>query len=162
MIRQTAAKLLGVATAIVALAVVSVVTALLFLRSDGDSRSSIPELVSAGSVLPIQSRDKMAEAGIEVIDEPPNADPRVSLAAAAAYLEQEAGVGSLRGALIVVTTYPESGNPIVVAQPGSKSLAWAIVVDTSTSTVPELFVPDKYSVAFIDADGGGLLGVLTQ
>lgn len=61
-----------------------------------------------------------------------------------------------------MNTYPASNNPIVVAQPEPESLAWAIVVDTTHSTIPDLFVPDTYTIAFIDADGGGLLGVLTQ
>jgi hypothetical protein len=123
---------------------------------------SVP-VVPASDVLTGESEQKMNQAGIYVLDYNPPYQPGVSLARAADYLDDEAGVSALRGAVIMINTAPAGLNNTGFPRGTvAESLAWAIVVDTSGSTVPELFVPDTYSVAFVDADGGGLLGVLTQ
>ena len=164
MIRQTRVRLLVAAAAIAGLLAVSGLVAT--IASGGPSASKAPPRMSAEAVIDVYAQQKMAEAGIFITDGDPPDEPRVSLGDAATYLRVEAGVVSERGALVLVNTVPagrSGGYSGFLRGTLPESLVWAINIDTSASTVPDLFDPQaSHSIAFVDALGGGLLGVLTQ
>jgi hypothetical protein len=143
--------------------VVAAVVVSLLLISNGSSSRREPSVVSADEVLDEFSLAKMNEIGLYVFDDHPDYPPEVTLAEAADYLEDDAGVVSLRGALVVINTTPDAPPDVPLRGTVAESLAWAIRVDTSGSTVPDLFDPAAArTIAFVDAFGSGLLGVITQ
>jgi len=116
--------------------------------------------VSPFVVLDDRALAQLDEAGIVVTEFHPAGEPRLTLSEAAATLE-EAGVLGRTGALVQVNADPQPqrflrGQVLEV-------LTWAMRVDTTESSVPDLFDPEAgVAIAFVDAETGNLLGVVTD
>ena len=163
MIRQTQVRLLAVATLAAAVSAVALVIVLVVPRSESSPAiSTEPRQVPAEIVISEGTEAKMHTAGIYILDNDPAYEPYVSLAEVAVHLEQEAGVTVDSGALVMVNANPTVPDVGFLRGTLHESLVWAVSVNTSGSSVPDLFVPGRSTVAFVDADYGGLIGVITH
>lgn len=128
------------------------VCAALLVPRDGEPPPRV-ERVSAQTLLGGDSEELLREALIVVVDWEPGEKPALSLEDAVEELE-DADAIPVRGALARIDDSPG---------PEAGTLVWAVQIDTSATNVPDLFDPEAaYTIAFVDATGGGLRGVLKR